>query len=110
MRRLPGWNGPLVLLALLALGGCRPVAVISDPSPYYAIEVDNRMPHAMLISYDDGETVRSLGTVAANSRDRFVIAQSARAAVTIIAQDQGGTHTVRRDVVLRLGSTVDVRL
>lgn len=99
------------LLCALTLAGCaRSVALDTDPGEAYAIAVTNTMPHAMVVSFDDGSGTRLLGTVGANDDERFVIAGSARSTVSIIAHDEAETHTVRRTVVLRSGSTVEVTL
>jgi hypothetical protein len=109
MRRVPGTVGLLLALATL-LAGCRPVAVESDPGLPYAIEVTNTSPHAMVVFFDDGRGERQLGTVAANSRDRFIVAGAARPTVTIVARDQAGGHTIRREVTLQAGATIQVAL
>jgi hypothetical protein len=51
-----------------------------------------------------------LGTVAAGSTDRFIIAGTASMTVSIVATDQARTRTVRRTVTLVPGGSVDVRL
>lgn len=68
------------------------------------------MPHPMVVSYDDGTGVRLLGTVGANQTELFVLAGARSAEVTIIAVDEGRSHTVRKRVALRPGSTVYVTL
>lgn len=103
---------PLVaLLCLAALTGCaRSVALDTDPGETYAVSVTNPLSHAMIVSFDDGSENRLLGTVGARQTERFVIAGSASQTVSIIAHDEGRTHTVRRTVVLQPGGTVEVRL
>jgi hypothetical protein len=110
MRRLLGMNGLLLGLLVLLLAGCRPVAVTGDPGPQYTIEVDNRMSHAMVVSFNDGTGERPLGTVAAQSRGHFIIVSPAQSSVTIVARAEGGGHTVQRQVVLVAGTTVTVVL
>lgn len=101
----------LVWVALVAAAGCsRAVMVETAPERTYSIEVRNTMPHAMVVSYDDGSGVRLLGTVGANRTEHFVLAGARTEAVVIIAVDEDRTHTVRRSVVLRPGSTVHVSL
>jgi len=63
-----------------------------------------------VVSVDDGSAVRTLGTVAANRQDRFVIATGRAGTVTLIATDEADTHTVRRTVTLVAGETVTVRI
>lgn len=99
------------LLCAIALTGCaRSVALDTDPGQTYAVSVVNPAPHAMIVSFDDGATVRLLGTVGANRTERFVIAGAASPTISIVAHDEAETHTVRKTVVLRPGSTVEVRL
>lgn len=103
---------PIALLALVAvLSACaRAVSLDTDPGETYAVSVVNPMPHAMIVSFDDGTGQRLLGTVGANQTERFVIAGSSAQTVSIVAHDEGQTHTVRRTVVLQGGETVTVRL
>lgn len=104
---------PLSLVALLALTGiaCAPGASVDrDADQSYAVNVINAMPHAMIVSVDDGATTRRLGTVGANREERFVITGVEQRTVTFIAMDEGETHTVRRTVTLVAGGAVDVRL
>ncbi|HUG41878.1 MAG TPA: hypothetical protein VMM12_15420 [Longimicrobiales bacterium] len=103
---------PLVaLLCAATLVGCaRSVTLDTDPGETYAVSVVNPMPHAMIVSFDDGSGARLLGTVGAGRTERFVIAGSANTTVSIIARDEAETHTVRKTVVLRAGSTVEVLL
>lgn len=103
---------PLIaLVCVVALTGCaRSVALNTDPGETYAVSVENPMPHSMIVSFDDGSGTRLLGTVEARQTERFVVAGSASQTVSIIAHDEGETHTVRRTVVLQPGGTVAVRL
>lgn len=103
---------PLVALVwIAALAGCaRSVALDTDPGQTYAVNVTNPMPHAMIVSFDDGSGARLLGTVGAGRTERFVIAGSANQTVSIVAHDEAETHTVRKTIVLQPGSTVEVRL
>lgn len=109
MPRLP------ILLLTLAIAAtttacARSVDLNTDAGQSYAVSVTNPMPHAMIVSYDDGTGERLLGTVEANRSDRFVVAGSNSATISIIARDEGETHTVRKTVVLVPGETVAVRL
>jgi hypothetical protein len=99
-----------LILAVFSAACARGVTLNTDAGQTYAVNVMNEMPHAMVISVDDGATTRTLGTVSANRQDRFVIATSRAGTVTIIATDQGDTHTVRRTVALVAGETVTVRI
>lgn len=101
----------LVLVTAATAAACaRGVALNPDAGQSYAVNVVNEMPHAMIVSFDDGQATRLLGTVSGNRQERFVIAGAQRPTVTLIATDEADTHTVRRTVTLRLGETVDVRL
>lgn len=102
----------LALAAFLALTGaaCAGASMDSDLGPRYAVSVVNEMPHAMIVSLDDGTSTRLLGTVGPEREERFVLQGSPSTTVTIIARDEEDTLTVRRTVVLRSGSTVEVRL
>lgn len=101
----------LAALVLLAATACtRGVAMNPDAGQTYAVSVQNQMPHAMIVSFDDGSGTRLLGTVDASRTERFVIAGSAQQTITIIARDEADTHTVRRTVTLMSGGTVDVRI
>jgi hypothetical protein len=103
----------LTLAALVSVSGlacARGVALDTDPGQTYAVNVVNQMGHAMIVSFDDGSGARLLGTVGANSSERFVVAGSSAATVSIVARDEGDTHTVRRTVTLIPGGTVEVRL
>ena len=103
---------PLIaVMGAAALAGCaRSVALNTDPGETYAVSVDNPMPHAMIVSFDDGSGSRLLGTVGARQTERFVIAGSASQTVSIVAHDEAETHTVRKTVVLQAGGTVEVQL
>ncbi|HEX7120714.1 MAG TPA: hypothetical protein VF212_18115 [Longimicrobiales bacterium] len=102
----------LVAAALLASAGAcaRGVGVESEPGPAYAVEVANPMPHPMIISYDDGTGVRLLGTVPPNGSARFVITRPASRQISLVATDEGRTHTIRRSVTLRTGGVTEVSL
>ncbi|MEJ2503298.1 MAG: hypothetical protein P8177_08280 [Gemmatimonadota bacterium] len=101
----------LAALVLITAAACaRGVSMNQDAGQTYAVSVRNDMPHPMIVSFDDGSGTRLLGTVAADRTERFVIAASAQQTITIIATDEGDTHTVRRTVTLEPGGTVDVRI
>jgi hypothetical protein len=101
----------LAALVLLAATACaRGVSMNPDAGQTYAVSVQNDMPHAMIVSFDDGSGSRLLGTVESNRTERFVIAGSAQRTITIVATDEADTHTVRRTVTLVSGGTVDVRI
>ncbi len=99
----------LTAFVAVASGACaRNVMLNEDAGQTYAVNVINRMPHAMTIAYDDGQTTRPLGTVAADRSERFVLAAVSGSTITLVARDAADTHTVRRTVTLSPGSTVDV--
>lgn len=99
-----------LLVASVGLACARGVTLNPDAGQSYAVNVVNEMPHPMVVSYDDGETVRLLGTVGAEREERFVIAGASRTTITLVATDEADTHTVRRTVSLVPGGTVEVRL
>lgn len=99
-----------LLLAVAATACARGVEMNPDAGQTYAVNIINEMPHAMIVSFDDGSGLRTLGTVGANREERFVVAIAERPTVTIVATDEADTHTVRNTVTLRAGGTVDVRL
>lgn len=82
----------------------------TDPRQTQAINVINQMPHAMVIWFDEGDGERLLGTVAAGSSDRFVIASPGVSTLSVVARDEARSETVRRTVTLVAGGTVDVVL
>lgn len=103
----------LLLLTTLVLTGTtcgRGVSIESEAGPTYGLEVRNPNAFPLTVSYDDGTGPRLLGNVGANGETRFVISRPASTTITIIATDQEGTQRVRRQVVLRLGSTEAVSL
>jgi hypothetical protein len=104
--RLPALAAALTL----AVAACAGASMDSDLGPRYAVAVVNELPQAMIVSLDDGNSVRLLGTVAAESESRFVLDGAMGTTVTIIATDEEDTLTVRRTVVLEAGSSVEVRL
>lgn len=99
-----------LLTAATAIACARGVTLNPDGGQSYAVNVVNEMPHAMVISFDDGSTTRLLGTVSARRQERFIIAGAQRPTVTVIATDEADTHTVRRTVTLSPGTTVEVRI
>lgn len=104
--------GRLALVAFLPLlAACaRGVAVESEPGPAYAIQVNNPMPHPMIVSYNDGSGDRLLGTVAARGNARFVITTPANRRISVIATDEQRRHTVTKTVMLQPGATAEVVL
>jgi hypothetical protein len=109
MRRFP----PILLLAALVLAvgtACVRGVDFGPGTESQAINVINELPDAMIVSFDDGTGERLLGTVAARSTDRFIIAGTAAMTVSVVATDQARTRTIRRTVTLVPGGSVDVRL
>jgi hypothetical protein len=97
-------------VALLALASCRPMSIQTDPGPAYALEVRNPMPHAMIVSYDDGTGQRLLGTVSGNAQAEFVITAPARQTIEVSGTDEDRTHAVRRTVTLQIDAPARVTL
>ena len=103
----------LLILAVIGLTStaCARAVEMNTPSGQsYAVSVTNPMPHPMIVSFDDGSGERPLGTVGANRSERFVIAGNQGTTISVIAHDEGETHTVRKTVVLVPGETVQVTL
>lgn len=100
------------LLALLVLASAcaRAIEVNSEPSTVYAIEVVNTRSTDMVVSYDDGNGVRSLGTVRAGATERFVIAAPPAPRIEVSARSTGGATVGPIPVSLTLGQTTTVRL
>ena len=100
----------LSALAAVAVVACAGASMDSELGDRYGLRLVNEMPHAMIISLDDGSTTRLLGTVGPERDERFVLYGTASRTVTVVARDEGDTHTVRRTLTLRAGETVEVRL
>lgn len=104
-------KGLIVMVVLATLAACgRGVAVESEPGPVYRVMVENPMPHAMVVQYDDGTEPRELGTVPARSTSDFIIAAPASRTVEISARDEARTHSVTRTVTLQVDRTERVTL
>jgi len=101
----------LVLLAVL-LPGCaslRKVNVGSDDASSYSVDVYNSHSSTLTVSYTDSRGTHELGTVGGSRTERFVIAGSSSASVTIRGTTSGGT-TYTRSVSLAPGSPTRVTL
>lgn len=102
----------LAISAMIAFASaaCAGSSLDSELGQRYGLTVQNEMPHAMIVSVDDGSGTRLLGTVGPEREERFVLYATSAETVTIVARDEGDTHTVRRTVRLRAGESVAVRL
>jgi hypothetical protein len=100
----------LAVLLLTAVGCARAVEVRSEPSTVYAIEVDNPQSVDMIVSYDDGDGARTLGTVRAGTRERFVIAAPPSPRITVSGRSSAGRTVGPITVNLTVGTTTLVRL
>jgi hypothetical protein len=101
----------LALLFLFAAGCARAVSVGTDPGPVYAVQVRNSLDRDMIVSYDAGSGPAVLGTVRANSSERFVITSRTATSVRITATDQGGSRSSGPYTVqLQAGATPEVVL
>ena len=100
----------LASLLFLATGCARGVTMNPELEETYAVSVDNRLGEPMIVSFDDGDGTRLLGTVGADREERFVIAGAAGLTITLVAVNEAETRTVRRTVTLQPGGTVDVVL
>lgn len=110
MRRLPLLLSVAALAVVVGVACARGVDFDPELAQTHTVNVINEMPHPMVVWFDDGTGERLLGTVDAQSRDRFVIPGTTAGTVSVIARDEGTTHTVRRTVSLIPGGSVDVRL
>ncbi|HEX6941262.1 MAG TPA: hypothetical protein VF158_17835 [Longimicrobiales bacterium] len=111
MRTITAPRALLIAALLGTTGACaRGVGVESEPGPAYALEVHNPMPHPMILSYDDGTGARLLGTVPPNGSARFVITRPASRQISLVATDEGRTHTIRRSATLRTQGVTEVSL
>ncbi len=109
MRRRPAVLMPLLAVVLATVAACAGAMEFeTDPRQTQAINVINQLGHPMVIWFDEGDGERLLGTVAAGSTERFVIAGADVSALSVVARDEGRTSTVRRTVTLVPGGTVDV--
>jgi hypothetical protein len=100
------------LLALLLAACTRPIEVTSEPRAVFAILVHNEFAEPMIVSYDDSRGDALLGTVPANSSQRFEIGNPARNRITLQARNAAGSrrsgpHTV--DLVAHTVPTVRLR-
>lgn len=86
-------------------------AIQSDPTNAYSIQVSNPMPHAMVVSYNDGRAPAMLGTVGPGATERFIVASPASTTIAITATDAGNTHRVGPiSVMLSPSATAQVTL
>lgn len=100
-----------VWFAIPLVAACaRAVEVSSDPGTQYAIEVYNPRSVDMVVSYDDGRGTRTLGTVRAGSRERFVIAAPPEPRIELTARSSSGSTVGPLTVSLTAGQTTQVRL
>jgi hypothetical protein len=93
---------------MAATACARNVRVESDTTHGYALQVRNTMPHAMIVSYNDGSGPRVLGTVLGGATERFVIAAPKRTDITVLATDEKQSHNRVYNVTLIAGSNTDV--
>jgi hypothetical protein len=105
LRRAAVW-----LAIPLAAGCARAVEVNSEPGTVYAIEVYNPRSVDMVVSYDDGRGSRTLGTVRAGTRERFVIAAPPQPSIQLSARSSSGSTSGPITVSLSMGQTTQVRL
>ena len=103
-------NAALLIVVPLFAACARAVEVNSEPSTVYAIEVYNPQSVDMVVSYDDGNGTRTLGTVRAGTRERFVIAAPPAPSIQVSARSSSGRSVGPLQVGLTLGQTTQVRL
>jgi len=82
------------LVLLIASVACsRAVQVGSGPAPTYPIEVRNTLSQDVIVAYDDGAGVRTLGTVEAGGSERYIIASPRTMTVSITGRATSGQQT-----------------
>jgi hypothetical protein len=98
----------LLVICAAAFSACsRGVSVQTQPSPVYAISVENATTDELVVSYDDGSAFRALGTVLPGRSERFIIASSTSPNIEVIARSgQGARSFGPYQVTLRAGTTV----
>jgi len=78
----------------------------SESGANYSILVDNNVGRQITVSWDDGSgTQRQLGTVSANSQDRFIVVSPARPNITVYVRDNAGRSYGPYSVSLAPGTT-----
>ena len=85
--------GALAAAIVLATACARPVQIGSGPGPVYAVEIVNSLGQDMIVSYDAGSGLRTLGTVPAGATERFIITAPDRTSVSIQGRNSGGNRT-----------------
>jgi hypothetical protein len=97
---------------VILIGACaRPVQIGSDPGPVYALEVVNSIAQDLIVSYDAGGGIRTLGTVRGGGSERFIIAAPERLTITVHAQNAAGNRSAGPYTVqLSQGATPQVTL
>lgn len=100
-----------ILAALALVVACsRPVVVESEPGPVYTLEVVNPSTRDMTVSYETGGVPTTLGEVDANETRRFVVRHPGMLTIIVVGTEDGTGRVVRREVTLRAGGVVSVRL
>lgn len=100
----------LLLMATFATACSRGVSVGSaTPGGAYTVSITNSTASTMDVSYNDGSD-HTLGTVAVGRTERFVVAGSRLAAVTVTGRASNGRSSGPYQVQLAAGSTPKVTL
>lgn len=112
MRIMKPLRGALIVaLALVGWSCSRAVTVGSNNATVYAIQVQNTLPQAMVVSFQDDAGTHQLGIAGPGHAERFVIARPSSTRIFIKAVDQGGMKSVGPiPVILEEGRTVQVTL
>lgn len=96
----------------MSMAGCASMRGVDigsgDPVRTFAVEVTNRRAGAITVSYSTGASDGTLGTVAANRTERFVIPMEEPGNVTLSAVSSGGTSVGTRTINLQAGVTTRV--
>ena len=64
----------------------------TQPTPVFAIGVENATPDELVVSYDDGTASRALGTVLPGRIERFIIAATAVNPIEVTARSAEGSR------------------
>jgi hypothetical protein len=102
----------LYVIALASgLAGCagmRGVDLGPGNAQTFAVEVTNNRASTITVSYSAGGSENTLGTVASNRTERFVIPLDAAGNVTLRATTSSGAAVGTRTVMLQSGTTARV--
>jgi hypothetical protein len=101
----------LPLLTLLLTVGCARAVEVRSTAPSYPLNVQNTHRVDLIVSYDDGSGVRTLGTVQGRATERFIIAAPRQVSIAVQGRSADGAVNVGPFTVeLRTGDAPTVVL